>query len=75
MVQKPPPWNCRRRIRRQREIRLGRRLGVVLGPVRGRVAEAATEADLALAPDPIGEQFQGGGFCTMEFTGDVRRIK
>jgi len=38
-------------------------------------AKEATEADLALAPDPIGEQFQGGGFCTMEFTGDVRRIK
>ena len=38
-------------------------------------AKAATEADLALAPDPIGEQFQGGGFCTMEFTGDVSRIK
>ena len=38
-------------------------------------ASEATEADLALAPDPIGEQFQGGGFCTMEFTGDVGRIK
>ena len=38
-------------------------------------AKGATEADLALAPDPIGEQFQGGGFCTMEFTGDVSRIK
>jgi uronate dehydrogenase len=38
-------------------------------------AKAATEADLALAPDPIGEQFQGGGFCTMEFAGDVSRIK
>jgi uronate dehydrogenase len=38
-------------------------------------AREATEADLALAPDPIGEQFQGGGFCTMEFTGDVSRIK
>jgi len=37
-------------------------------------AKEATEADLALAPDPIGEQFQGGGFCTMEFTGDVGRI-
>jgi uronate dehydrogenase len=38
-------------------------------------AREATEADLALPPDPIGEQFQGGGFCTMEFTGDVRWIK
>jgi uronate dehydrogenase len=38
-------------------------------------AREATEADLALAPDPIGEQFQGGGFCTMEFTGDVSRIR
>jgi uronate dehydrogenase len=38
-------------------------------------AKEATEADLKLAPDPIGEQFQGGGFCTMEFTGDLRRIR
>ena len=38
-------------------------------------AKGATEADLALAPDPIGEQFQGGGFCTMEFTGEVGRIR
>jgi uronate dehydrogenase len=38
-------------------------------------AREATEADLALPPDPIGEQFQGGGFCTMEFTGDVSRIR
>jgi uronate dehydrogenase len=38
-------------------------------------AAEATEADLKLPPDPIGEQFQGGGFCTMEFTGDVDRIK
>ncbi|MEM7024832.1 MAG: NAD(P)-dependent oxidoreductase [Pseudomonadota bacterium] len=36
-------------------------------------AAEATEADLALAADPIGEQFQGGGFCTNEFTGDVKR--
>jgi uronate dehydrogenase len=38
-------------------------------------ARDATEADLALAPDPIGEQFQGGGFCTMEFAGDITRIR
>ena len=38
-------------------------------------AREATEADLALAPDPIGEQFQGGGFCTMEFSGDLGRIR
>lgn len=37
-------------------------------------AKEATEADLALPPDPIGDQFQGGGFCTMEFSGDVKRI-
>lgn len=37
-------------------------------------AREATEADLALPPDPIGEQFQGGGFCTMEHTGDVKRV-
>jgi uronate dehydrogenase len=37
-------------------------------------ASEATEADLRLPPDPIGEQFQGGGFCTMEFAGDVKKI-
>jgi uronate dehydrogenase len=37
-------------------------------------AGEATEADLKLPPDPIGEQFQGGGFCTMEFIGDVKKI-
>jgi uronate dehydrogenase len=37
-------------------------------------AREATEADLKLPPDPIGEQFQGGGFCTMEFAGDVKKI-
>jgi uronate dehydrogenase len=36
-------------------------------------ALSATEADLALPPDPVGEQFQGGGFCTMEFSGDVMK--
>jgi uronate dehydrogenase len=37
-------------------------------------AREATEADLKLPPDPIGEQFQGGGFCSMEFAGDVKKI-
>lgn len=37
-------------------------------------AEPATVADLELPADPIGEQFQGGGFCAVEFTGDVKRI-
>ena len=37
-------------------------------------AEQATKADLELPPDPIGDQFQGGGFCALEFTGDVKRI-
>ena len=37
-------------------------------------AEQATNADLELPPDPIGDQFQGGGFCAVEFTGDVKRI-
>jgi uronate dehydrogenase len=37
-------------------------------------ARSATEADLKLPPDPLGEQFQGGGFCTMEFSGDVSKI-
>jgi uronate dehydrogenase len=38
-------------------------------------AASATEADLKLPPDPIGEQFQGGGFCAMEFSGDIKKIK
>ncbi len=37
-------------------------------------AAGATEADLKLPPDPIGKQFQGGGFCAMEFSGDVKKI-
>jgi uronate dehydrogenase len=37
-------------------------------------AKEATEADLALAPDPVAEQFQGGAFCSMEFAGDVKKI-
>jgi uronate dehydrogenase len=37
-------------------------------------AASATEADLELPPDPIGDQFQGGGFCAMEFSGDVKKI-
>ena len=37
-------------------------------------AASATEADLKLPPDPLGEQFQGGGFCSMEFAGDVKKI-
>ena len=38
------------------------------------VPASATEADLELPADPIGDQFQGGGFCAMEFAGDVERI-
>ena len=38
-------------------------------------AKEATEADTRIPPDPIGEQFHGGPFCTMEFAGDVSRIK
>jgi uronate dehydrogenase len=37
-------------------------------------AVSATQADLELPPDPIGEQFQGGGFCAMEFSGDVTKV-
>ena len=37
-------------------------------------AASATKADLELPPDPIGDQFQGGGFCAMEFSGDVKKI-
>jgi uronate dehydrogenase len=37
-------------------------------------AASATEADLKLPPDPIGDQFQGGGFSAMEFSGDTLRI-
>ena len=49
----------------------------LINPVRGSrpAAVFALMTGLALAPDPLGEQFQGGGFCTMEFTGDVRRIR
>jgi uronate dehydrogenase len=38
-------------------------------------AASATQADLEIPPDPIGEAFQGGGFCTMEFSGDVTKIR
>jgi len=33
-------------------------------------AAEALAAQAKLPPDPIGEIFQGGGFCSMEFTGD-----
>ncbi|MGO8916593.1 MAG: NAD-dependent epimerase/dehydratase family protein [Stellaceae bacterium] len=33
-------------------------------------AAAALAAQASLPADPVGEGFQGGGFCSMEFTGD-----
>jgi uronate dehydrogenase len=39
-------------------------------------AKEATEADATVPSSPeevVAEQFQGGGFCGMEFTGDVER--
>jgi uronate dehydrogenase len=38
-------------------------------------AKEATEADAAVSPDLVAEQFQGGPFCGAEFTGDVKRVK
>ncbi len=35
--------------------------------------EAAMAAQAALPDDPIGDRFQGGGFCSLEFDGDVER--
>jgi uronate dehydrogenase len=37
-------------------------------------AEEATEADATVSPDLVAEQFQGGPFCGIEFTGDIKRI-
>jgi uronate dehydrogenase len=36
--------------------------------------EAAMAAQAKLAPDPIGDFFQGGPFCSAEFDGDASRI-
>jgi uronate dehydrogenase len=36
-------------------------------------AKGATEADAKLSSDLVAEQFQGGPFCSIEFTGDVKR--
>ena len=36
-------------------------------------AKEATEKDASVSPDPVAEQFQGGPFCSIEFTGDVKR--
>ena len=35
--------------------------------------EAALRAQAALPADPIGDLFQGGAFCSMEFAGDLTR--
>jgi uronate dehydrogenase len=34
---------------------------------------AALAAQAELAPDPVGDLFQGGGFCSMEFEGDPEK--
>jgi uronate dehydrogenase len=36
-------------------------------------AKEATEADATVSSDLVAEQFQGGPFCGIEFTGDVKR--
>ena len=36
-------------------------------------AEAALRAQADLLPDPIGELFQGGAFCSMDYAGDLTR--
>ena len=36
-------------------------------------AEAALMAQAELPPDPIGDLFQGGTFCSMEYAGDLTR--
>ena len=36
-------------------------------------AETALRAQAELPPDPIGDVFQGGAFCSMEFAGDLTR--
>lgn len=37
--------------------------------------DEALAAQRKLGPDPIGDLFHGGGFCSMEFDGDVERIR
>ncbi len=37
-------------------------------------AAAALAAQAALPPDPIGDRFEGGGFCSLEFSGDADAI-
>ena len=36
-------------------------------------AAEATAADSTVSSDLVGEQFMGGGFCAIEFSGDVKR--
>jgi uronate dehydrogenase len=36
-------------------------------------AKEATEADAKVSSDLVAEQFQGGPFCSIEFSGDVKR--
>lgn len=38
-------------------------------------ADAALAAERALPPDPVGDMFQGGPFCSAEFEGDPARLK
>lgn len=37
-------------------------------------AAEATAADSVVSSDLVGEQLMGGGFCSIEFSGDVKRI-
>ena len=36
--------------------------------------EQALAAQATLPPDPVGDFFQGGTFCSAEFSGDGRRV-
>jgi len=38
-------------------------------------AAEATAADSVVTSDLVGEQFMGGGFCAIEFSGDVKRTR
>ncbi len=37
-------------------------------------ARKALAAQAALPPDPVGDRFEGGSFCSLEFAGDVESI-
>ena len=72
----PLRGRLRRLAQRPRLVRQQQRLSPRL-PARGPVARTTPRRrptkDAAVSPDPVAEQFQGGPFCSIEFTGDVKR--